>query len=215
MAVKPTTITTKVRLFLEEDLSPMVCGGAVVAAPETGALCTEYAQLAQYFHVVEATVTFRLPKGPVAASKESIAEDGSLVSAFAVPAEFAVSPALRRAFHSGALSDVGAQCRHFGDREADAWNAGRAAAGKPTRGGPKPKRPPAAAPTAPPKPVSTVGRDENGVPLDVMLYARDAYVEGREARRGGQAAELNPFPCIRGKTGGRHHAWLRGWQEAS
>lgn len=69
---------------------------------------------------------------------------------------------------------------------------------------------PAPAPLEPPAPVEV---RSNGVPVDLALRYHEAYLEGREARRGGQAVDLNPFTGDRGIAGGRRLAWVRGWNE--
>ncbi len=70
----------------------------------------------------------------------------------------------------------------------------------------------APAPVVPPAPVEV---RSNGVPVDLALRYHEAYLEGREARRGGQAVDLNPFTGDRGIAGGRRLAWVRGWNEGA
>ena len=206
---RPRILTT-VQLLLDEDSSPARTESGLVCAFIGAQVPEAYAELARELRIVEATVTYELAAARPPAGEAPPRPPKRKRSAFRLPAEF-TAPTLAQSFHAGAMSAAGDACPHLGNREVAAWNAGRVAAGLP----PAVVTP---APAAPPKPAPApkpVGRDGAGVPVDVPGTARSAYLEGRDARLGGQGKELNPFEGERRVPGARRLARLRGWQEAS
>lgn len=199
-------ITTRVRIFLETDGSIAKSDSGLVFAFVGEQVPDSWQPLVEDHRIVDATITLDVAAGRGAPRTST--PDVKV----AIPAEY-VAPTVRAAYRAGVLSDPDAACPHYGNREFAAWNAGRVAAGKqPAQ--PLNARPETPAPPPPPAaPAPIVDRD--GVPHDVPKSARTAYLEGREARRGGQAAELNPFEGTRGIPAARRIAWTRGWKDAS
>ncbi|MCC7138134.1 MAG: hypothetical protein IT460_06855 [Planctomycetes bacterium] len=203
---KPT-VATRVRLFLNGDGSPATSEGGMLFA-FVGELVPDSLQsLSGILRVVDATITLDV------AARRGAPRTPTPDVKVAIPAEY-VAPTVRAAYRAGVLSEPDAVCPHYGNREFAAWNAGRVAAGKQPA---QPLNAPAAATPAPPPPPAAPAPivDSDGVPHDVPKSARTAYLEGREARRGGQAAELNPFEGSRGIPAARRIAWARGWKDAS
>lgn len=77
---------------------------------------------------------------------------------------------------------------------------------------------PSPAPAAPPAPVDPPAAapvPDGVIPDAVKPCARDAYLEGREARKAGKARDVNPHDGLRGIPVARRRAWDLGWEGAA